>query len=141
APAGAAGPGGSVAAAMDRTPGDAKAGRSGGRRVGTDTLFREGWDRGGASPPAGEGGAPRQGWIGAQDGVFYRLWITTYSFAREFQENGNQHVGAFTLYTPFSRRFELRYDLPIITDSRGPHGKYHTAAGAIATVPRVLLAE
>ena len=31
-------------------------------------LFSEGWNRPWASPPPGEGGAPRQGWLNAFDG-------------------------------------------------------------------------
>jgi len=43
------------------------------RPLGWRTLFLEGWDEPWASPPNGEGGAPRQGWLNAYDGVFYRL--------------------------------------------------------------------
>jgi hypothetical protein len=132
---------GFVDAAIDSITGDVYAEPSRWRPLSVGTLFSEGWDQAWASPPPGDGGAPRQGWIGAQDGVFYRLWITTYSFAREFGENGNQHVGEFTLYQPLSRRFELRYDIPMFVSSRGPDDKYHTAAGDIAITPRVILSE
>ena len=33
-------------------------------------FFTEGWDEAWVSPPAGGGGAPRQGWLNAFDGVF-----------------------------------------------------------------------
>src|SRR4051812_17951573 len=53
-----------------------------------DSLFTEGWDESWASPPAGEGGAPRQGWLNAVDGGFYRLGIGTFNFAENFNHNG-----------------------------------------------------
>jgi hypothetical protein len=111
------------------------------RPLGLDTLFTEGWDQAWASPPAGSGGAPRQGWIGAQDGVFYRLWIGTYSFAHDFGGNGNEQAGTFTLYAPMSRRLELRFDVPFIVSSKGSGDDYHTAAGDLGITPRVILSE
>ena len=55
-------------------------------------LFR-GWDEAWVSPPAGEGGAPRQGWLNASDGVFYRLGIGTFNFAENYNHNGNLYAG------------------------------------------------
>ena len=132
---------GVVDAAIESLTGDVYAEPSRWRPLSLGTFFTEGWDQAWASPPTGEGGAPRQGWIGAQDGVFYRLWIATYGFARDFGGNGNQHTGTFQLYTPFSRRFELRYDLPMIVSNKGATDDYHTAAGDLAIVPRVILSE
>ena len=37
------------------------------------TFFTEGWDEAWISPPKGGGGAPRQSWLNAFNGVFYRL--------------------------------------------------------------------
>src|SRR3989454_10952556 len=37
------------------------------------TFFGEGWDEPWISPPRGGGGAPRQSWLNAFNGVFYRL--------------------------------------------------------------------
>jgi hypothetical protein len=83
------------------------------------TFFTEGWDEPWASPPAGEGGAPRQGWLNTFDGVFYRLMIGTYGYAHG--DNGEQHTGTFTAYLPLNQRFELRGDLPGVSkgDSLG----------------------
>src|SRR5207247_1386153 len=47
------------------------------RPLSAGSFFTEGWNRPWASPPAGEGGAPRQGWLNAFDGVFYRLGVLT----------------------------------------------------------------
>jgi len=73
------------------------------------TFFTEGWDEPWASPPAGEGGAPRQGWLNTFDGVFYRLVIGTYGYTHG--DGGEQHSGTFTGYFPLNQRFELRTDL------------------------------
>src|SRR5262245_51884609 len=51
-------------------------------------FFTEGWDEAWVSPPAGAGGAPRQGWLNSFDGVFYRLGIATYGYAHNFVDNG-----------------------------------------------------
>src|SRR5262252_8070951 len=50
-------------------------------------FFTDGWNRPWSSPPAGEGGAPRQGWLNAFDGVFYRLSIATGGIASDFNDN------------------------------------------------------
>ena len=65
-------------------------------------FFAEGWNRPWVSPPAGEGGAPRQGWLNAFDGVFYRLGVVTGGLAHDFHDNGNQYTAGLTLYTPLS---------------------------------------
>ena len=83
------------------------------------TFFSEGWNRPWTSPPPGRGGAPRQGWLNAFDGVFYRLGVATFGFAEDFHDNGNQYSGGFTLYAPFSARFEVRLDVPFIVSNLG----------------------
>ncbi len=129
-------------AAIESLTGDAYAEPTRWRPFSLGTFFSEGWDQAWASPVNGSGGAPRQGWIGAADGVFYRLIIGTFSYAHDAGENGNAYTGpAFTLYTPLSRRFELRYDLPLLVSSKGSTSRYHTAAGDIAITPRVILSE
>ncbi len=105
-------------------------------------FFSEGWNRPWASPPAGEGGAPRQGWISAFDGVFYRLGILTAGFADNFHDNGNQYNAALSVYAPFNARSEVRVDVPFITSNRvAPGSDYHTHFGDFQITPRVLLSE
>src|SRR5262245_64110364 len=77
-------------------------------------FFSEGWNRPWASPPPGEGGAPRQGWLNAFDGVFYRLGVLTGSYGHDYRENGDLYTGGLTLYTPLNARFELRLDVPFV---------------------------
>jgi hypothetical protein len=76
------------------------------------TLFSEGWLEPWVPSPNGSGGAPRQGWINAADGNFYRLWWFT--FSQEFNQGSksNAYLGAFTLYTPLSRRLLLITNIP-----------------------------
>src|SRR5262249_39967425 len=46
------------------------------------TFFSEGWLEPWAGAPAGRDGlTPRHGWLGAFDGVFYRLWFTQFGYA------------------------------------------------------------
>jgi hypothetical protein len=76
------------------------------------TFFSEGWNEAWVPSPNGSGGAPRQGWINALDGNLYRLWF--FSFAQGFNNPpvGNAYLGAFTIFTPFNRRFELITSIP-----------------------------
>ena len=91
------------------------------------SFFSEGWNRPWVSPPAGGGGAPRQGWLNAFDGVFYRLGVATFGFADDFNDNGNQYTAGLTLYSPFSRavRGEARRAVP---SSRTGPGRTTTTA-------------
>jgi hypothetical protein len=68
------------------------------------TLFSEGWNEPWLPSPNGSGGAPRQGWINAADGNFYRLGCFTFAQAFNQGNKSNAYLGAYTLYTPLSRR-------------------------------------
>jgi len=111
------------------------------RELSLGSLFTEGWDESWASPPAGEGGAPRQGWLNAADGVFYRLGIGTFNFAENFNHNGNLWAGGLTLYAPFNRRFELRVDFPSGIANKGIGSNYEASFGDMQFTPRLLLSE
>src|SRR6266850_3967871 len=87
-------------------------------------------------------GAPRQGWLNAADGVFYRLVIGTFRYTNDLAENGDGYDGGATLYTPLSRRFELRWDVPFVTSNRGTSGdSRHTSFGDFQVTPRFMLSE
>ena len=99
-------------AAGESLTGDVYADPSRWRPLSLGTFFSEGWNEAWVSPPAGGGGAPRQGWINAADGVFYRLAVATFGYKNGSTGNGDVYNGAATLYAPLSRRLELQFDLP-----------------------------
>jgi hypothetical protein len=119
------------------------------------TFFSEGWLESWVPSPNGSGGAPRQGWINAMDGNFYRLWFFT--FAQDFNSGnkGDAYLGAYTLYTPFSRRFLLITNVPFavrntstggqpIVNPSGGRSQQVTSQstfGDLSFTPRVLLHE
>ena len=119
------------------------------------TLFSEGWDEAWVPSPNGSGGAPRQGWINAADGNMYRLWFFTFGQAFNQGDKSNAYIGAYTLYTPLSRRLLLITNIPfVLRNSAGdglptispsgltnPTSKNHTTFGDISFTPRVLLHE
>ena len=119
------------------------------------TLFSEGWNESWVPSPNGSGGAPRQGWINAADGNMYRLWFFTFGQAFNQGSKGNAYLGAYTLYTPLSRRLLLITNIPFVLrnsaasglptiDPSGltvPTSKNHTTFGDISFTPRVLLHE
>ncbi len=47
------------------------------------TFLSEGWDEPWINPPKGGGGAPRQSWLNAFNGVFYRLFSFTFDWAHD----------------------------------------------------------
>jgi len=105
------------------------------------TLFSEGWNESWISPVNGSGGAPRQGWINAQDGVFYRLAFTGFTARQNLAGGGNGYLGYYTIFAPVSRRFEVRIDAPFVASNPVPTGGYHSAFGDLTIYPRVLLHE
>ncbi len=100
------------------------------------TLFSEGWNEPWVSPPTGEGYAPRQGWIGASDGVFYRLGIGTFGYSNGAERLGDRYTGGLTLYAPLSRRLEVQFDVPFVDSFDG-----HTDFGDLQITPRIILSE
>ena len=119
------------------------------------TLFSEGWLEPWVPSPNGSGGAPRQGWINAADGNMYRLWFFTFAQAFNQGPKGNAYLGAYTLYTPLSRRLLLITNIPFVLRNNAGSGlpfinpsgltvepsKNHTTFGDISFTPRVLLHE
>jgi hypothetical protein len=76
-------------AAGESLTGDVYADPSRWRPLSLGTFFSEGWDEAWVSPPPGGGGAPRQGWINAADGVFYRLAVATFAYKNGSTGNGD----------------------------------------------------
>ena len=106
------------------------------------TLLSEGWNESWVSPVNGSGGAPRQGWINAQDGVFYRLFFTGFTAQQGLAGGGNGYLGYTTIFAPVSRRFEVRVDVPIVASNPIPAGGgYRSNFGNLTIYPRILLHE
>lgn len=106
------------------------------------SFFSEGWNEPWASPQNGEGNAPRQGWLNAADGVFYRLNIATFGYGHGTSGNGDSYTGGDAIYTPLSRRFELQYDIPFVVSKQGSQGSSsHTSFGDFQITPRFILSE
>lgn len=120
------------------------------------TLFSEGWDEAWVPSPSGSGGAPRQGWINAADGNLYRL--SFFTFAQGFNNfpKGNAYLGAYTIFTPLSRRLDLITNIPFVLRNNavtglpiidpnqpavGTSSRSQTGFGDISFTPRVLLHE
>lgn len=134
-------PVGVLGAARESLIGDVYAQPSTWQALPLDSLFSEGWNQPWSSPPPGPGGAPRQGWINAYDGVFYRLGIVTFGYAQDVA-NESQYTSSLTLYTPFSRRFEIQTDVPfVVSNVHGPNQNRHSEFGDFQITPRVLLSE
>ena len=119
------------------------------------TLFSEGWNEAWVPSPNGSGGAPRQGWINAADGNLYRLWFFTFAQAFNQGNKSNAYLGAYTLYTPLSRRLLLITNIPFVVTNNASSGlpiinptgftnptfKTQTTFGDMSFTPRVLLHE
>jgi hypothetical protein len=119
------------------------------------TLFTEGWDEAWVPSPNGSGGAPRQGWINAADGNLYRLGFFTFAQAFNSGPKSNAYLGAFTIFTPLSRRLDLIINVPFVVQNNASSGlpiinpngmvsssfKNQTTFGDMSFTPRVLLHE
>ncbi|MCX7111249.1 MAG: hypothetical protein NTX45_14200 [Proteobacteria bacterium] len=112
------------------------------QELGYGNLFSKGWNKPWASPPAGGGGAPRHGWINAEDGVFYRLSIATFVWQHGTGNYSDGYAGYLTSYTPLSARMEIRTDIGL-TSNRGPTGTgdAQTNFADFIVTPRILLSE
>lgn len=107
------------------------------RPMSLGSFFTEGWDEAWASGPNGEGGAPRQGWLNANDGVFYRLFLFTFNW--DHKDTSDGYAGGLTAYTPLNRRFQFRFDIPFFVSEPGPERE--TGFGDFQVTPRFLLSE
>ncbi len=90
------------------------------RPLSLGTFFSEGWLEPWAGAPAGQDDlTPRHGWLGAFDGVFYRLWLAGLSYSNSLNQpyHGNSYTGFYQIFLPFSRRFELSFYVPFVTSN------------------------
>jgi hypothetical protein len=104
-------------------------------------LFSKGWDKSWSSPPNGGGGAPRQGWLGAYDDVFYRLSIAVFSWEHG-RNGGDGYSNNLVSFTPLNQRLEIQTNIPIMTSTPGASGKgSETNFGDFRITPRIILSE
>ena len=111
-----------------------------------DTFFSDGWFDPWAGGPAGqEGLTPRHGWLGAFEGVFYRLGLvnTTYQHDVNKPFGGQAYGSNFTAFLPMSRRFELYFNAPFISSNgtEDPTKGYQTDFGDLQIAGSFLLSE
>jgi outer membrane putative beta-barrel porin/alpha-amylase len=78
------------------------------------TLFTEGWNQPFVFSPASDGGALRQEWINASNGVFYRQWVLDYNFRDHSTPSGNRDIGTWSVFLPLNRRFEMYISIPFV---------------------------
>jgi len=99
-------------------------------------MFSKGWNKPWVSPPNGGGGAPRQGWLNAYDGVFYRLSVATFGW--QHGNKGDGYTGDLISYTPLNQRFEVQTDISLASKAGG-NGQ--TNFGDFTIAPRMILSE
>jgi hypothetical protein len=106
-----------------------------------NNLFSKGWNKPWSSPPNGGGGAPRQGWLNAYDGVFYRLSIETFGWQHGLN-NGDGYSGNLISYTPLNQRMEIVTDIPLVNSTPGSSGNgTETHFGDFVIRPTLMLSE
>jgi hypothetical protein len=111
--------------------------------LGFRNLFSKGWDKPWASPPKGANGqgAPRQGWLNAYDGVFFRLSIATFGWQHGLN-GGDGYTGTLTSYTPLNQRLEIQTDIPMVAATRSRTDAERQANfGDFQITPRLMLYE
>ena len=116
------------------------------RPLSLGTFFSEGWNEPWAGGPAGQSGlTPRHGWLGAFEGVFYRLWLVDAIYQNNLSKpfGGNGYRGDFAIFLPFSRRFELFLNVPFVTanGTEDPNRGYRSDFGDMTIAAGFLLSE
>lgn len=116
------------------------------RPLSLGSFFSEGWLEPWAGGPAGQSGlTPRHGWLGAFEGVFYRLWLVDAIYQNNLNKpyGGNGYKGDFAIFLPFSRRFELFLNVPFVTanGTEDPNRGYRSDFGDISLAGSFLLSE
>lgn len=98
------------------------------------TYFSDGWNTPFVLPTSSSAGAPRQGWVGAFDGQFFRAWFFAFAYDQGVnQKIGNGYVGRYTLFAPLNRRLEFQIDSYFIVSNKG--GTATPTTATLATRP------
>ncbi|MDG3002510.1 transporter [Paludisphaera mucosa] len=110
------------------------------------TFFSEGWNEAWAGAPAGKNGtSPRHGWLGAFQGVFYRLWFVEFGYAHgvDVPRGSQRYTGDYTLFLPLNRRFEVMIQAPFLmaNGTVDPLRGYASGVGDLRFAPKLMLSE
>ncbi|NBY23478.1 MAG: hypothetical protein EBQ73_11770 [Gammaproteobacteria bacterium] len=104
-------------------------------------FFSKGWDQPWVSPPEGPGGAPRQGWLLAFEGVFYRLGIGVFGWQHQLAGQGDGYSATMVNFTPINQRLNIQTDIPMVSNDLRHDGDRQTNIGDFKIQPRFLLSE
>lgn len=104
-------------------------------------FFSKGWDQPWVSPPTGAGGAPRQGWLLAFEGVFYRLGIGIFGWQHGLVGQGDGYTASMVNFTPLNQRPEIQTDIPMVSNEINSDGNRQTNFGDFKIQPRFMLSE
>ena len=110
------------------------------------SFFTDGWRDPWVGGPAGQSGlTPRHGWLGAFEGVFYRLALVNGTYQNNVNKpfGGQAYSGNFSTFLPFSRRFELYLNVPFISTNGtlDPTRGYQSDFGDLQVAASFLLSE
>jgi Putative MetA-pathway of phenol degradation len=106
-------------------------------------LFTQGWNQPFVYSPSSDSGAPRQEWLNAFNGVFYRQWTLDYNYRSGVMPSGNADIGTWSIFAPLSRRLELYISVPFVdyrrvtdpTLASGPGSPISRSATVSSTSP------
>ena len=117
--------------------------------LGYGNFFTQGWNQPWVSPPNGGGGAPRQGWLLAFEGVFYRLGIGIFGWQHDLvgpkghnsgPNLGDGYSGNLINFTPINQRLNIETNIPMVANN--VHGdNRQTNFGDFQIQPRIMLSE
>jgi len=107
------------------------------------TYLTDGWNSPFVLPTSSSAGAPRQGWVGAFDGQFFRAWFFAFAYDQGInQKIGDGYVGRYTIFVPLNRRLEFQWDSYfIVSDKGGASNTYHGNIGDQTFWLKTLLCE
>jgi hypothetical protein len=116
------------------------------RPLSLGSFFSEGWREPWVGGPAGVNGTtPRHGWLGGFEGVFYRLWLTPFTYRNNLSKpySGEQYAGNFVIFLPLNRRFELAFNVPyvIANGTEDPNRGHRSDFGDLTVGTRFLMSE
>ncbi|MFN5746077.1 MAG: transporter [Methylococcaceae bacterium] len=106
-----------------------------------DTFFSKGWDQPWVSPPNGGGDAPRQGWLLAFEGVFYRLGIASFSWQPNLAGQMDGYSGNLINFTPINQRLNIQTQISVLSNGVNTSTDRQTNFGDFQIQPRFMLSE